>query len=87
MPNFPFFVYLHPKNNLFYNNLNPKTDVRSAGHFSNPFKRIKSFEKEDNISYFRVLLNVYSRRPVLASKMSPLKMTVSAFVNSAFVPE
>ena len=34
-----------------------------------------------------VLLNVYSRRPVFSSKMSPRKMTASAFVNSAFVPE
>ena len=38
-------------------------------------------------SYLRVRLKVYSRLPVLTSKMSPLKMTVSAFVNSAFVPE
>ena len=38
-------------------------------------------------AYLRVLLNVYSRRPVLASKMSPRKMTVSALVNSALVPE
>ena len=38
-------------------------------------------------SYFKVLLKLYSFRPVVTLYMSDRKITVSAFVNSAFVPE
>lgn len=38
-------------------------------------------------SYFKVRLNENSRLPVVKLCRSVLKITVSAFVNSAFVPE